>query len=165
VKVSDYWERKFRKEVAHMTLLTYFKPCYMSLTKPHTIWTSARENPYEVSKAVIQARMLSGRYRTKLLTSNWLNSQDVYCPVPQCTEVESIQQIHLDCQAYAITRTNVVKKWLSVEDPVVAQFGGKFTQHNFKNQKFIKEKSAADFFLRPPKTNRGPFDLVELGWP
>ena len=93
----------------------------MSLTKPHAIWTTARENPYEVAKAVIQARMLSGRYRTKLLTSNWLNGQDVYCPAPHCTEIESLQHILLDCPDYAITRTNVVKKWLSVDDPVVAQ--------------------------------------------
>jgi hypothetical protein len=93
----------------------------MSLTKPHAIWTTARENPYEVAKAVIQARMLIGRYRTKLLTSNWLNNQDVYCPAPDCNEIESLQHILLDCPAYAITRTNVVKKWLSVDDPVVAQ--------------------------------------------
>ena len=93
----------------------------MSLTKPHAIWTTARENPYEVAKAVIQARMLSGRYRTKLLTSNCLNGQYVYCPAPHCTEIESLQHILLDCPAYAITRTNVVKKLLSVEDPVVAQ--------------------------------------------
>ena len=93
----------------------------MSLSKPHAIWTTARENPYEVAKAVIQARMLSGRYRTKLLTSNWTSNHDVICPAPQCTEPESLQHILLDCQSYANTRTNIVRKWLSVEDPVVAQ--------------------------------------------
>jgi hypothetical protein len=30
-----------------------------------------------------------------------------------------------------------------------------FTLQNFENQKFIKEKSAADFFGGPPKVNRG----------
>ena len=120
-KVIDYWEKKLREEAAPLTSLVYFKPCYMSLSKPHAIWTTARENPYEVAKAVIQARMLSGRYRTKLLTSNWSNTQDVYCPAPQCNEVESLQHILLDCPAYANTRMNVVKKWLSVIDPVVEQ--------------------------------------------
>ena len=35
--------------------------------------------------------------------------------------VESLHYINLDYPAYAITHRNVVKKWLSVEDPVVAQ--------------------------------------------
>ena len=50
-----------------------------------------------------------------------MNNQDVYCHAPQCGEVESLHHILLDCHANAFTRTNVVKKWLSVEDPVVAQ--------------------------------------------
>ena len=36
-------------------------------------------------------------------------------------EEESLQHILLDCPEYAVTRTNIVKKWLSVEDQAVAQ--------------------------------------------
>jgi hypothetical protein len=87
-KIVDFWESKLHAEAEPMTSLAYFKPCYMSLTKPC-------ENPYEVAKAVIQARMLSGRYRTKLLTSNWLNNQNVYCPAPHCNETESLQHFSI----------------------------------------------------------------------
>ena len=68
-KVIDFWEQRLRSEAAPMTSLLYFKPDYMSLARPHPIWWTAGSNPYEVSKAVIQCRMLSGRYRTRLLTS------------------------------------------------------------------------------------------------
>jgi hypothetical protein len=111
-KVIDYWESKLRAEATPRTSLAYCKPFYMSLTKPHAIWTTAPEIPYEFPKVVIQARMLSDRFRTKLLTSNWLSYQDVYCPAPDCNEIESLQHKLLDCPAYAITRTNVVKKWV-----------------------------------------------------
>ena len=154
-KIIDYWENKFRGEAAPLTSLEYFKPCYMSLTKPHAIWTTARENPYEVAKAVIQVRMLSGRYRTKLLTSNWINSQDVHCPVPYCTEVESLQHILLDCPAYAIPRTNVVKKWLSVEDPVVAQLAKHaLSQPTSYLMQFILDATALPETINLMKTHR-----------
>ena len=72
---------------------------------------------------------MGGIYRTKLLTSNWLNGQVVYCPALHCNEIEILQHILLDCPAYAITRTNVVKKLLSVEDPVVAQLANHALSH------------------------------------
>ena len=42
-----------------------------SQARRHTIWWRAGANPYEVSKAVVQCRMLSGRYRTFLISRNW----------------------------------------------------------------------------------------------
>jgi hypothetical protein len=40
-KVVDYWERKLRGEASLLPSLAYFKPEYMSLTKPHPIWSTA----------------------------------------------------------------------------------------------------------------------------
>ena len=34
------------------------------------LWTSASGNPYEVSKAIQQGRLLSGRYRTEYNVTN-----------------------------------------------------------------------------------------------
>jgi hypothetical protein len=59
-RVVDYWETKLRGEASLLSSLVYFKPEFMSLTKPHPIWTTAGSNPYEVSKAIQQARFLSG---------------------------------------------------------------------------------------------------------
>ena len=92
----------------------------MSLTQPHHIWWPAGSNLYEVTKAVIQCRMLSGRYRTRLLTSKWSDSKDSSC-LSCGAHVETLQHILLECRAYSEMRSKVVKKWQSVQDGVVAQ--------------------------------------------
>ena len=86
-KIIDFWERKLRIEAAPLTSLLYFNPNYMSLTRPHPIWWTAGANPYEVAKAVIQCRMLSGRYRTLLLMSNWSDCAESTCPASSCSEM------------------------------------------------------------------------------
>ena len=57
--VIDYWEIKLRGEASLLPSLKYFFPNYMSLAKPHPIWTTAGSNPIEVSKAIQQAQFLS----------------------------------------------------------------------------------------------------------
>ena len=110
-KITDFWEKKLRSEAEPLTSLLYFKPMFMSLARPHAIWWTAGANPYEVSKAVIQCRMLSGRYRTLLLTSNWTESSESCCPAPSCSQTEeSLEHILLDCPEYAQTRINLVEK-------------------------------------------------------
>ena len=69
--ILDYWETKFRGDASGLDSLLYFKPEYHSLSKPHPLLWTAGPNPYEVSKAIIQCKMLSGRYRTELLASHW----------------------------------------------------------------------------------------------
>ena len=63
-KVVDYWELKLRDNAENLSSLPYFKPAFMSLTKPHPMWTACKSNPFECHKTVITARMLSGRYLT-----------------------------------------------------------------------------------------------------
>ena len=113
--IIDYWERFYRTEASSLQSLQYFHPCFMSLVSPHPIWTSAKSNPYEVHKARVQAIMLSGRYRTELLTSNW-TTNDGTCLLPSCSgmlHVESIEHILIFCPALADARTNVFRLWFS----------------------------------------------------
>ena len=57
-KVQDYWQVQLRAATSDLKSLLYFKPDYMSLSRPHPLWTTASSNPYETSKAIVQARML-----------------------------------------------------------------------------------------------------------
>ena len=68
-KVINYWEAYLRSKALSMreSSLKYFRAEYMSLTRPHPIWSTCGSNPYEINKAVVQARMLSGRYVTDQL--------------------------------------------------------------------------------------------------
>ena len=57
--VMDYWEVKLRQEASLLPSLKNFKPEFHSLSNSHPILWTAGTNPYEVSKALIQLKMLS----------------------------------------------------------------------------------------------------------
>ena len=83
--VLCYWQERLRADAASLVSLSFFHPLFMSLSKPHPLWTTASSNPYEVNKAVVQARMLSGRYRTESLSRFWSNNPNGYCLLPHCS--------------------------------------------------------------------------------
>ena len=61
-RIVDYWQEHYRSEAHSLPSLKYFKPQFMSLLKPHPLWTTCKGNSYEVNKSVTVARLLSGRY-------------------------------------------------------------------------------------------------------
>ena len=67
-KVLDYWQIKYRKEAQDLKSLKFFKPEYMSLLRPHPLWSTCKSNPYEVNNSIVVARFLSGRYRLVMST-------------------------------------------------------------------------------------------------
>ena len=69
LRILDFWQQKLRQDAAPLTSLEFFHPQYMSLSSP--LWLSCGGNPYEVQKAVVQSRMLSGRYRDDHLTRHF----------------------------------------------------------------------------------------------
>ena len=68
-RVIDFWEKHLRVEALKLRdhSLKYFRAEFLSLTKPHPLWSTCGSNPYEIHKAVVQARMLSGKYITDKL--------------------------------------------------------------------------------------------------
>jgi hypothetical protein len=119
-RVVDHWEVKLRGEASLLSSLVYFQPEYMSLTKPHPIWSTAGSNPYEVSKAVQQARFLSGRYRSEYLSRHWTNNKDGYCLSPTCSnELETVEHILIHCRAYNECKSRLYSLWLSSSNSVV----------------------------------------------
>jgi hypothetical protein len=118
--VIDYWEKLLRAEASPMLSLTNFCPKFMSLQRPHPIWTTVGSNPYEVTKAIQQARLLSGRYRTEALASHWSNNPDGYCLAPDCSNIlETVKHILLECPAYSENRKRLKTVWQSSDDRVI----------------------------------------------
>ena len=110
----DFWEKKLRREAAQLSSLSYFKPDFYSLASPHPIWTMAGTNPNEVEKAVIQARMLSGRYRCEKLRRHWFHNTAGFCELSPCFdngEVGSIEHMLLHCSALSSSRSGVLHLW------------------------------------------------------
>ena len=88
LKVLDFWQTKYRGQADLLSSLQYFRPCVMSLSSPHPIWTSAN-SPFEVHKTVVTARMLSGRYRVEMLCRHWSRSnREGLCRLPGCVGCE-----------------------------------------------------------------------------
>ena len=92
--VIDWWNVKLRDEAnpAKLPSLEHFRANFMSLSTPHPIWTSARSSPYEIRKATVQARMLSGRYRTCWLRRHWSGDSSGTCKIPGCVGVPGTLQ-------------------------------------------------------------------------
>ena len=114
IAVLDFWEQKFRRDAAQLSFLKYFKPQYYSLNTPHRIWTSAGSNPYEVEKAIIQARMLSGRYRCEKLRRHWSQNTLGHCELEPCLTlgiVGSLEHMLVDCVGLAESRAGVLSLW------------------------------------------------------
>ena len=111
-KVTDYWEQKLRYQATSLTSAPYFKPGYMSLSKPHPMLFACGSNPFECNKAVITARMLSGRYPTDKLQRHWSQNQSGFCLLPECAQSESLgtlEHLLLYCTALKNTRRNLFK--------------------------------------------------------
>lgn len=60
--ITDFWQAELRAHSAKLVSLKYFKPQFMSLSRPHPMlrWAST---PYQVNKCIVVSRMLSGRFR------------------------------------------------------------------------------------------------------
>ena len=89
----SYWEIKLRLEATSLTSLKYFHSNFMSLCSSHPLWLTAGSSPYEVTKATIQARMVSGRYRTEQLCRFWSENRNVFCLAPSCIGQEQEEDL------------------------------------------------------------------------
>ena len=105
--VINFWEQKLRSDAEPLLSLSYFRPEFMSLVKPHPLLVTAGASPYEVSKARVQALFLSGRYRTEQLCRHWSSNSDGHCLLPSCSGLgvnEDLEHILLKCGSLASTR-------------------------------------------------------------
>ena len=62
--ITDFWQSKLREQCVTLESksLKYFKPKFMSLSKPHPMYTYALTT-YQSNKCIPVARLLSGRFR------------------------------------------------------------------------------------------------------
>ena len=109
--VIDYWEQLLRAEAAVLDSLVFFKPAFYSLQASHPLWSTAGSSPAKISMATIQAQMVSGRFRTEELCSNWSKNKMGVCLLsPSCSLTpENLQHILSACPALQPTRDRIMK--------------------------------------------------------
>ena len=82
--VTAFWHQKLCNDVRNLPSLKFLRPAFLSLGGlPHLIWESCGSSPSAIRSATIQARLLSGRYRTDLLTSKY-SGECGSCSIPGC---------------------------------------------------------------------------------
>ena len=120
--VHHYWESKLILEASKLDSLVNFKPQYMSLSTPHPLITSCGSNPYEVNKAVIQLKLLSGRYRSDSLLSNFHPSNPPTCQLScdQPDAIGDVQHLLINCSALSPRRSILFEYWekISSSSPI-----------------------------------------------
>ena len=138
LKILDFWKQKLSEDAAPLPSLCYFKPQFMSLDKPHIIWRSCGSNPYEIQKAVIQTRMLSGRYRDDSLSRHFTNNASGECLL--CKEhnpaslspspIGDLPHLLLHCPLLTDRRTILMDYWLTLtsDSPACRTFVMNFPQ-------------------------------------
>ena len=106
--IVSYWENLLRSEASILPSLQYFHPSYMSLVRPHSLWTSAGHSPAKIFKATVQALMLSGRYPTEALIKHWSPNKTGICQLSSsCSVQEDISHILTGCIALDDVRINL----------------------------------------------------------
>ena len=127
-KILDHWEVKFRAEAASLPSLQYFKPEFMSLSKPHPIWTLP-ENSHEVLKATTVAMMISGKYNSDYHVRHWSRSNpEGYCQLCLASQYNdnldldnatsptpplgTLDHLLLECKSLKETRDKFISLWL-----------------------------------------------------
>ena len=81
----------------------------MSLKVPHPLWTSCGENSFEISKAIIQAKFLSGRYRTDSLLCHFGKNDTPVCSLCQESVEGSVEHLLVLCDKLKQCRENQFK--------------------------------------------------------
>ena len=129
----------------------------MSLSSPSAIWSSCGSGQYEVRKAVVQARMLSGRYRTCWLRRHWAEHESGVCRVPGCTGDTPGTLLHIatgQCPGLAAATAAAVITW------------SKHAGENILLQPLLQEYASADpevflGFLLDPSTKPPVISLAQ----
>ena len=85
-----------------------------TLKETHLIWTSTGSNPFECHKAVVLARMVSGRYRTEKLVRHWSpKNRQGYCLLDSCHSiVGSLEHMLTVCPGLEPVRCRMKRLYL-----------------------------------------------------
>ena len=80
--------------------------------KPHLLWEFSKHHPFESSKAMVVAKMISGRYRTDSLQRHWSDNCEGYCLAPSCEKIiGDLVHMMVNCPAISEIRNKMHNIW------------------------------------------------------
>ena len=107
--VKSYWHQKFKEESQNYKSLSFFQVDFLPFGKCHPIYRTCGSSPYEVNKACIQGKLISGRYRLEVLTKYFKPENTEFCILPSCSSPETkhvgdIEAFFISCASLAPAR-------------------------------------------------------------
>ena len=118
-KVTEFWRKKYQLDAAIKDSLVYFKPEFLSLSKPHPLWETCSTNPWETNKAITVARLLCGQYASDWHARHWTkDNPEGFCRLCPGRDIKgTVEHLLTSCVALAEKRDQMTKYWnLQSED-------------------------------------------------
>ena len=110
--VRRYWTKKLEDETSDLKSLRFFHSSCCLIGRPHLIWEFSKHHPFETTKAIIVAKMMSGRYRTDKLRGHWTLNKEGNCLAPTCTDVEGdLPHMFVSCPAIRSVKDRILSSW------------------------------------------------------
>ena len=158
--VTAYWQSKLVTEAKALPSLEFLRPAFLTLGHgTHPLWTTCSSSSTAVRAATVQARMLSGRYRTDWLRRHWTRESGA-CRLPSCdsTKGDLPHLLSGACPALAHSLARALLYWRKclsslphLLPPVQAAL--------------LSSPEAFTTFLLDPSTDPGVISLVQLHGP
>ena len=97
----------------------------MSLSSPHPMFNTCGSNPFETNKSTCQAALISGRFKTDLLSRHWVcENPDGFCVIcPNLGLQDTLEHFLLTCNTLMPIRNTILNYRYSFtsEDDVLRQ--------------------------------------------
>ena len=158
--IRCYWHLVLTEQAAALPSLRYLHPAFLPLgPKPHPLWTTCNSSPSAVRAATVQAKMLSGRYRSCWLRRHWTEESGA-CRLPGCgaTPGDVAHLLSAECPALqphlALTLQHILLILAShplLLPPVIAALNG--------------DRECITRFMLDPSTNPAVITLLQLQGP
>ena len=154
--VKGYWHASLVRQAASLPSLCYLRCHFLPLGGgPHPVWWTCGSSASAVRAATVQAKMLSGRYRSCWLRRHWTGESGA-CRLPGCgqTPGDVAHLLSAECPALqphlATTLTHLIAMLAPYKEllpPVV--------------NSLISDRDTATTFLLDPSTNPIVIGLVQ----
>ena len=118
--ITTYWHKKLTAEALNLPSLQFLCPSFLPLGRgTHPMWATCGSSPTAVRAATVQARMISGRYRTDWLRRHWTGESGA-CRLPACTSTQGDLPHLLSgaCTALAPTLARTLQYWNKCLSPL-----------------------------------------------
>ena len=151
-KVHEYWHRKLASNSSMFSSLRFLQPDFLTLLRPHPIWSTLDGNPYQTKAAAIQALFLTGRYRTERLCRFWSKNKDGFCLLDSCLnlkKLETLEHVLLQCESLIDERRRLLEfmKDFCSDKPVIKNLVD-LLFHN-ENNDFLRMQFLVDCSVLP----------------